>query len=90
MDVKEIIVEYLKANNYDGLVQIDAECGCELDDVFVCDYPSGHCEPGYKMECKCGEDCGWHMIAPDSIKENAICFMLSLASIGVDIEWRHH
>lgn len=34
MTVKEIVIEYLKKNGYDGLYNDD--CGCALDDLIPC------------------------------------------------------
>jgi hypothetical protein len=57
--VKDIVIEYLKANGYDGLCSSD--CGCKIDDLIPC---SGYgspdmCEPGVKEDCgKCEEQCG--------------------------------
>lgn len=53
----EIIAEYLKANNYDGLY---SECGCdgcacEIDDLAPCGESSLGCNPGYKQPCDCGD-----------------------------------
>jgi hypothetical protein len=56
MDVKEIIVEHLEANGFDGLVNCDAECGCSVDEAFIpCDGYFGECEPGYKIPDESGE-----------------------------------
>lgn len=48
--VHKIVVDYLKANGYDGLYCYDAECGCVLDDLApCCDYICA-CEPAYNHE----------------------------------------
>lgn len=71
----EIVIEYLKANGYDGLAGDD--CGCEIFDLMPCDEFGGKCVPGHKMtkdNCKLKEKCeegycesndfnGWCIIA---------------------------
>ena len=47
--VKDIVAEYLTANGFDGLAGY--ECGCGLDDLFVCNNYPGGCTPGYKWTC---------------------------------------
>ena len=67
--IGDIIREYLKTNGFDGLVSYDFECGCEIfgcgceiDDLFACESEGiSECEPGYKIPCDCGGDCGWHI-----------------------------
>jgi hypothetical protein len=63
--IKEIVTEYLKANGFDGLCNIEVECGCLLKEdggLMLCDDPSAeHCEPGYKCH------------HPDHPAEWAIC-----------------
>jgi len=50
MDLREIVEDWLKENNYDGLV--GDECGCGIGDLFPCEYPSlTECKPGYKKIC---------------------------------------
>lgn len=44
MDVKDIVIKYLKKNNYHGLCEPSLECGCGIDDFAPCG--------GMKMECK--------------------------------------
>lgn len=52
-DVRSIIIDFLQANGYDGLVNLDAECGCAMDDLAVCDSPFVECVPAYRWE-SCG------------------------------------
>jgi hypothetical protein len=60
MTAKEIIINYLKANGYDGLC--GEECGCEFDDLIACDDRFAFdCVPGYKIKCMCGGGCDWDM-----------------------------
>jgi hypothetical protein len=61
MNVKEIVLQWLKANGYDGLF-ID-DCGCVLDDLMPCAaayYGDGGCDgcvPGYKVPCPGKPEC---------------------------------
>ena len=62
MTTKEIIEKYLKDNGFDGLVNVDAECGCGLDDFLPCSGDGGlaDCEPAYLVKCDCPEHDGSH------------------------------
>jgi hypothetical protein len=47
MDVKDIVLKYLKDNNYDGLC--NEGCGCGFDDFMPCSVNIyNDCEPAYK------------------------------------------
>jgi hypothetical protein len=46
--VIEIVKAHLVAGGFDGLVQTDAECGCELSDLVPCCGDFGACEPAYR------------------------------------------
>lgn len=48
-NVKEIVIEYLQDNGFDGLYA-PGECGCELADLIPCLEPCEDCIPGYKRE----------------------------------------
>jgi len=48
MTVKEIILNYLEDNNFDGLCRSDLGCGCGLDNMFWCDALNEKCECAYK------------------------------------------
>ena len=47
-DVRGIICDFLKANGYDGLVDVEAECGCGIDDIGECCSPMVNCLPAYR------------------------------------------
>lgn len=59
MTCKEIIEKYLKENGFDGLVQLDTECGCHLGEMglFLCGSCLDDCKPAYKHE----DESGWVM-----------------------------
>lgn len=61
----EMIRIYLEQNGYDGLVERDSECGCELDNLMPCESDDVlSCQAGHKiMECTCGEGCPFHIVA---------------------------
>ena len=48
MRVIEIVREHLTANGFDGLVQADSECGCELDDLQPCGECFANCKPAFR------------------------------------------
>ena len=60
--VAEIVREYLVAHGYDGLCNGNAECACEVNDLFPCESPADLCMAGFKGPCPA--DCGehdWHI-----------------------------
>ena len=59
MNLKEIAKEWLTQHLYHGLFTDD--CGCEVDDLMPCGSPSENCEPGYKLDCNCGDDHDFHI-----------------------------
>ena len=50
--VIEIVKAHLVTGGFDGLVQPDAECGCELSDLQPCCGDFGVCEPAYRGASK--------------------------------------
>ena len=46
--VIQIVAEHLRANGYTGLVQVDAPCGCCIDDLHPCGDNFSTCDAGYK------------------------------------------
>ena len=49
--IEAIVIRYLKQKGYDGLVNTDVECGCELSDLFCCgDGDNQGCVPAYKVK----------------------------------------
>ena len=51
-NIKEIIIEYLKKNNVDGLCNSTVECGCGIDNLFLCESSFGNCVPAKYRECE--------------------------------------
>ena len=62
MNVHEIVEQYLRDNGFGGLVDKEAVCGCELDDLAPCDDMQAECIAGYKAGCTCGEGCDFHIV----------------------------
>ena len=56
MTVREIIKKYLEDNGFDGLCNINVECGCRLDDLCPCQENCFLCEPGYDQGPSKGGD----------------------------------
>lgn len=48
MNVITLVKEHLKTNKFDGLVDEDCECGCELSELQPCDSDFSGCRPAYK------------------------------------------
>jgi hypothetical protein len=55
MNVKAIIIEYLKAHGYDGLYSPDMECACHMENLCPCEDSIDQCEPGYSGPDPSGE-----------------------------------
>jgi len=47
--VDNIVRDWLKLNGFDGLVHDDTECGCHLDDLFICGEFFSECRPAHKF-----------------------------------------
>lgn len=55
MNVKEILLNWLLSNGYDGFYNDDLECGCHISDLIRCGACMAECIPGY-MKVPPGED----------------------------------
>jgi hypothetical protein len=51
MTVKQIVREYLKTKGYDGLLNEDFNCSCDMENLFVCCDCAIDCKPAYKVKC---------------------------------------
>ena len=58
MNTHEIVKDWLDSHGFDGLVNVETECGCggnSLNDLYCGDYcPYRDCEAAIKRECDCG------------------------------------
>jgi hypothetical protein len=61
MNVREILEKNLRENGFDGLVQQDGECACEIGELVPCESDFTSCRPGYKVNCACGMGCDFHI-----------------------------
>lgn len=51
MTIMDIVREYLVAHGYDGLCHIETECGCGLEDLFICgNFFSPDCEAAHRVK----------------------------------------
>lgn len=48
MNVKEIVLQYLKDNGFDGLYYDDS-CGCKIEWLMPCSCDKDECRPGHLM-----------------------------------------
>jgi len=50
-NVYDIVRDWLKLHNFDGLVDDHTECGCHFDDFIICGGDGGitECRPAYKF-----------------------------------------
>ena len=66
MNLKDLAIDWLKRNGYDGLYSDGGSCGCVLDDLMPCCGPSEDCHAGYRVPCvpetcEAYGDCEWHI-----------------------------
>ena len=61
MDVLDMVEEWLKANEFDGLCS-DMECACVIGALNPCGEMRAGCTAGYKVPCDCG-DHDWHIVS---------------------------
>ncbi len=54
MNVKEIILDHMEKNKFDGLYA-PGECACKNDDLVPCNEDFSRCLPGVLTPCDCGE-----------------------------------
>lgn len=50
MEVVDLVLSHLTKNDFDGLVNIDNECGCGIDDLAPCDSNCMNCKPAIEVE----------------------------------------
>ncbi len=56
MNVKQMVVEHLEKNGYDGLYAPDGECGCLIDDLAPCEEFQPGCLAGYMVQAPPGDE----------------------------------
>lgn len=52
--VRSFVADWLKEHGYEGLVNYDGECGCQINDLMPCENSIaglGDCRPAYRYEC---------------------------------------
>lgn len=47
--LRQIVTEAIKQAGADGLVNLDGECGCGIDDLWPCGHPNENCELARKV-----------------------------------------
>lgn len=54
LTIKQIVIEYLKDQYYEGLYHPGGYCACALDSLMPCELDSGHtgCKPAIKCPQK--------------------------------------
>jgi len=82
--VIEILKAHLIAEGFDGLVQVDPECGCLLDDLRPCCGDFGECEPAYRGVLLDGEHVDWAMYrTKEAARESCEASRLKTPNVGV-------
>lgn len=78
MNIREIVKQWLIANNFDGLYNDNYDgCGCEVKDLMPCDESGINCYAGYKAPCPgpedgdCDGDCPWHITGKREVKDES-------------------
>jgi hypothetical protein len=70
VNVREIIIEYLRSNGFDGLYNPNEDCGCQISDLMPCDEGCCNCIPGYKIMVFPGFDFRIVSLRLDSCKDD--------------------
>lgn len=56
MNIRNIVKNWLIDNDYDGLSNLDLECGCTLDDLMPCEIcDQFNCQAGYIRKARWNE-----------------------------------
>jgi len=84
----DIVEEYLREHKFDGLFHEDGGCGCLLEDLNPCGHIGAECHPGYKVKCRCGDDCDFDVAAtPDPVEPQDHPFFPEFIEECIDIDW---
>lgn len=66
--VREMITQALKEAGCDALYNEDAECGCVLEDMPLCEHVNlDGCEAGVKVPCEYGDNCDFDIVPAGDI-----------------------
>jgi len=69
--VLEMVRDTIVGGGYDGLFNVDLECGCVLSDLAPCGEMPPDCQAGYRLDgCTCGEGCDFHVTATQPEKSD--------------------
>ena len=60
MNAKDIIIDWLKEHDFDGLCRPKYYCGCLINDLIPCGSDPCFCEPGKKRM----KDSDWEIYVP--------------------------
>jgi endogenous inhibitor of DNA gyrase (YacG/DUF329 family) len=71
--VKEMVEASLKAGGFDGLFNVNGECGCCLDGLVPCSAISENCEAGYRYVREEDGGGGIRREKPDPKRTEAKC-----------------
>jgi len=72
VELRAILKEYLEKNEYEGLVNVDLECGCSLEDLMPCDAPCVNCEAGHKERQEENAEFDWVIVPGKKDKRKKI------------------
>ena len=61
MNAKDIIIDWLKEHDFDGLCLPENDCGCCVDDLIPCASDPTFCQPGKK---RIKDDGDWEIYVP--------------------------
>lgn len=74
MNVRDIMIRWLREHRYDGLRYADEDCSCELDDLMIGCAHARACEPARRVRCRCVAGCErcddlrWLMATDEEVK----------------------
>lgn len=53
--VKKIMEKIIKDGGFDGLYNVNDDCGCNANNLMPCDGMINDCMVGHKIMCCCGD-----------------------------------
>lgn len=54
--VTEIIKDWLKEHDFDGLYSVESQCGCAIEELSICGEIYQDCRAGYKAKIGSGSE----------------------------------